>query len=323
MIPADLSRAVLGAVRRAVEAGELTVPVPDGVLVERGRGGRYGDYATGVALRLARPAGREPRVVAGIIAGRLAGSPGIARVEIAGPGFLNITLDAAAHADLVRAVRAQGARYGHSDARTEARNETGTETEAGTGPRSAACRRLLRACGAVATMPTGAEAVADDPRERALGRDAFAWASVRPPTGDPPDFDPATHLVQREANPLFRIRYAYARVRALLRNAADLGFGPVEGEYAHRAETALLGVIADYPRVVEAAARHRAPDRVARALESVADAFFDFHDNCPVLPCGDEKPSAAHCARLALADATGTVLAGGLTLLGISAPEHL
>ncbi|WP_345670868.1 DALR anticodon-binding domain-containing protein, partial [Streptomyces phyllanthi] len=69
------------------------------------------------------------------------------------------------------------------------------------------------------------------------------------------------------------------------------------------------------------AAAHRAPDRVARQLVSVADALLLFQHT--VLPRGDEKPSAAHRARLALAEAAGTVLVGGLSLLGIDAPEHL
>ena len=80
--------------------------------------------------------------------------------------------------------------------------------------------------------------------------------------------------------------------------------------------------LADHPRVLAAAAPHRAPDRLARHLVAVADAFLAFQDTAS-LPSGDEKPSAAHRARLALAEAAGTVLAGGLSLLGISAPEHL
>ncbi|WP_257155852.1 DALR anticodon-binding domain-containing protein, partial [Streptomyces sp. Ru87] len=85
----------------------------------------------------------------------------------------------------------------------------------------------------------------------------------------------------------------------------------------------LLAVLAEHPAVLASAARHRAPDRLARHLEDLADAFFRFHDGCPVLPRGDEKPSAAHRARTALAEAAGTVLAGGLHLLGVHAPEHL
>ncbi|WP_269137973.1 DALR anticodon-binding domain-containing protein, partial [Streptomyces antimycoticus] len=101
------------------------------------------------------------------------------------------------------------------------------------------------------------------------------------------------------------------------------------GAYCQPAEAALLALLADYPRTLEAAARHRAPDRLARQLVALADGFFRFHDACPALPSGESgesgerKPSAVHRSRLALADAAGAVLAGGLHLLGISAPDHL
>lgn len=366
MTPDELSRAVLAAVRCALDDGEFAarrppaepVPTPVDAGLRRARGTTRGDFATVVAMRLAASTGQPPRHVARVLARRLADHPAIARVDVAEPGFLNITLAAPAHADLVRVVRAQGSRYGHSDALAREPITPITRTaEKRRDPRSAACERLLRACGAATrpapdSSPDGSDGpddshgphgharpyghaphghALDRPHGHALddhvldrlGPDAAAWALVRHPAGDPPDLDPATHLPQREHNPLFRIRYAHARTRALLRNAADLGFGPAEGVYARPVETTLLGAVADYPRVVEAAARHRAPDRLARALEALADAFFDFHDGVPVLPRGDEKPSAAHRARLALADATGTVLAGGLTLLGVSAPDHL
>ncbi|RSS70269.1 DALR anticodon-binding domain-containing protein, partial [Streptomyces sp. WAC06614] len=86
-------------------------------------------------------------------------------------------------------------------------------------------------------------------------------------------------------------------------------------------EAALLRALADHPLVLDAAAHHRAPERLARQLVVVADALLDFQHH--VLPLGDEKPSAAHRARLALAEAAGAVLAGGLALLGIGAPEYL
>ncbi|NBM14841.1 DALR anticodon-binding domain-containing protein, partial [Streptomyces sp. GC420] len=85
--------------------------------------------------------------------------------------------------------------------------------------------------------------------------------------------------------------------------------------------TSLAGLLRDYPTALETSARLRAPDRLARHLESTADALLGFQHT--VLPRGDEKPSAAHRSRLALAEAAGTVLAGGLSLLGVSAPEHL
>ncbi|MET8481194.1 DALR anticodon-binding domain-containing protein, partial [Streptomyces clavifer] len=110
--------------------------------------------------------------------------------------------------------------------------------------------------------------------------------------------------------------------RANARSAASGRYGssayedPVDAPALHAA-------LADHPGVLAAAARHQAPDRLARHLETVADAFFDLLDATGPLPAGDEKPSAAHRSRLALAEAAGTVLAGGLSLLGISAPEHL
>ncbi|MGW4836066.1 ArgS-related anticodon-binding protein NrtL [Streptomyces globisporus] len=167
-----------------------------------------------------------------------------------------------------------------------------------------------------------------------LGPDAARWGLLRAAGHDRAALGPEL-LVQGEANSLFRVRYAHARARALTRGAAALGFtaevaaygeSPTEpaAKTAHDAAARpLLDLIADHPGVLLAGARHRAPDRVARQLEAVAHAFFDFHDSCPPLPAGDEKPSAAHRARLAIAEAAGTVLAGGLSLLGIRAPEHL
>ncbi|WP_461028006.1 P1 family peptidase, partial [Streptomyces sparsus] len=132
-------------------------------------------------------------------------------------------------------------------------------------------------------------------------------------TGTRPTFE------RRHGNPLFRVQYAHARTRALLTGADDLGFTPEPGTYATRAEVALIDRLTD---VVRVGAQGDA-GRLAHRLEAAADAFFDFHDAHPVLPRGDEKPEAAHRSRLALAEATGTVLAGGLARLGVSAPNHL
>ncbi|MFC7840575.1 ArgS-related anticodon-binding protein NrtL [Streptomyces sp. NPDC057382] len=154
-----------------------------------------------------------------------------------------------------------------------------------------------------------------------LGRDAARWALLYPAGHDRPRIT-REHLAQRESNPLFRVRYAHARTRALLRNAADLGFHPEPGPLdAPTAAAPLLAALRDHPRVLAATAAHRAPDRLARHLVAVADAVLPVLHS--VLPLGEEKPSAAHRARLALAEAAGTVLAGGLSLLGIDAPEHL
>ncbi|WUH90856.1 DALR anticodon-binding domain-containing protein [Streptomyces sp. NBC_00433] len=332
MTPAELSWTVLSTVRRAVAADELRVAVPEKIVVQRPPRPGCGDYATNVALQLAGQAGRSAYEVAGILAVRLAREPGIAQVEVAGAGFLNITLSARAYADVVRQVREQGADYGRGEGLADEAVTVVAEPPGAVRATMVAevVNGLLRAAGAGhgdrRESLTVAEGVAEGGDATArLGRDAARWSLLRPPAEDPPRPGPAL-LAQREANPLFRVRYVHSRTRALLRNAHDLGVrveAAARDPYRHPAETELLGLIADFPRVVETAARRRAPDRLARHLERLADAYLRFQDECPALPKGDEKPSAVHAARVRLADATGIVLADGLHLLGISAPDHL
>src|SRR5436309_843636 len=93
--PLEIADAVRNAVAAAVDAGDVAVVVPEQVTVERPRHREHGDYATNVAMQLAKQAGRPPRDVAELIATRLRESPGIAGVDVAGPGFLNIKLDGA------------------------------------------------------------------------------------------------------------------------------------------------------------------------------------------------------------------------------------
>ncbi|MYV71686.1 arginine--tRNA ligase, partial [Streptomyces sp. SID2131] len=116
MTPAELSLTVLHAVRRAVGDGALRVDVPSRATIERARPGGAGEYASNIALALARPAGRSALDVAGILEERLRGVPGLRAVEITGPGFLNFTLRGDADADLVREVLAAGTSYGHGAA---------------------------------------------------------------------------------------------------------------------------------------------------------------------------------------------------------------
>jgi len=114
--PEQLQDVVRTAVGAAVGRGVLAVEVPSEVVVERPRNREHGDYATNVALRLAKAAGRPPREVAELLAEELWAQPGIARVDVAGPGFLNITLAQGALGTIaVQAVTA-GAEYGRTDA---------------------------------------------------------------------------------------------------------------------------------------------------------------------------------------------------------------
>ncbi|GAA2780427.1 ArgS-related anticodon-binding protein NrtL [Streptomyces showdoensis] len=328
MTPADLSLTVLHAVRRAVDEGALRVDVPAGVKVERPRPGGVGDYASSIALSLARPSGRRPLDVAGILQERLHGSPGIRAVDITGPGFLNFTLDVGQGGRLVREIGAAGLRYGYGDALGGEPVRLAPSGEARARVVGETVLRLLRSQGADAGTGDGGQ---DDERvhvvpaayePEVLGVDPARWALLRPAPQDHA-LPGAPLLVQHERNPLFRVRYAHSRARALLRNGAQLGVRPAyegEGEQGSGGSE-LVAVLADHPGVLLSAARHRAPDRLARHLEGVADALLSFQHT--VLPLGDEKPSAAHRSRLALAEAAGTVLAGGLSLLGISAPDQI
>jgi len=156
--PADLSRAVVDAVRRAVQAGQLTVEVPETVTIERPRSREHGDYATNVALQLARSAGRPPREVAAVLAGRLGEAEGIAAVEVAGPGFLNLRLAEDALGGIARAAVRAGTGYGTSDAAAGQRVNLEFVSSNPTGPVHVgavrwaavgdALARLLRASGA-------------------------------------------------------------------------------------------------------------------------------------------------------------------------------
>ncbi|MFF1324892.1 ArgS-related anticodon-binding protein NrtL [Streptomyces chartreusis] len=469
MTPVELSRSVLCAVRRAVDEGELAVAVPERAVVTAPGPGGCGDYATNIALQLARPAGQPALRVAEILRPHLAGADGVADVVVTGPGFLNIRLGGTASVALVEEILRRGARYGYA-------NGPSADFVALSCPREVravvvmdAVARILSSQGAAVRthceaelpqewadilgvrvdtvgggsssagrpsgpgMPVGSrrpdessgfrpgESNGDGrqgndaglglgPGSRAtrhqplpphlphyavrpvpapldplfLGRDAARWALLHPAEHDRPRVTDE-HLVQRESNPLFRVRYAYARTRALTRNAADLGFsaepGPVEPSTGHSTDQRtpqpadhrtrqsadqrtpqpadhrtrqsadqrtpqpadhptrhsmdqadptpadpftphpLQTALADHSRVLAQAAAHRAPDRLARHLVAVADAVLPLL--AVVLPRGAEKPSAAHRARLALAEAAGAVLAGGLSLLGIDAPEHL
>ncbi|GEC08499.1 hypothetical protein SSP24_61540 [Streptomyces spinoverrucosus] len=354
MTPVELSRTVLHAVRRAVDEGELSVTVPARAVVTPPGPGGWGDYATNIALQLARPAGRPPLRVAEVLRPYLVGAEGVVGVEITGPGFLNIALESAASGEVVRRILRDGPTYGHSDALAGQVVHLHAPHEVRALVVLDATARLLRSqsahvrttCDAppepewravlgvhvdaygdiivdssdhaVTIRPTATRTI---PIPLSLSRDAARWALLHPAAHDRPRITP-DHLVQRESNPLFRVRYAHARTRALTRNAADLGFTADPGsiDVTPTAEH-LLPALADHPRILTTAATHHAPDRLARHLVSVADAVLPLLPT--VLPRGAEKPSAAHRARLALAEAAGTVLAGGLSLLGIDAPEHL
>jgi arginyl-tRNA synthetase len=114
--PEDLSLAIRTVLTQAAENGELSAPVPADVRVERPRNREHGDWSTNIALQLAKAAGVPPRDLAGLIARRLGEVPGIKSVEVAGPGFLNVVLDAAAAGEIARSIVTSRGTYGDNDA---------------------------------------------------------------------------------------------------------------------------------------------------------------------------------------------------------------
>jgi arginyl-tRNA synthetase len=158
------------------------------------------------------------------------------------------------------------------------------------------------------------------------GVDPLRYTLCRYPVDSPLTLDIEEMTRQVSENPVYYVQYAHARLASILRNAADLGIKLDEfepGLLSHEREGDLLRALAEFPRVVATAAELREPHRVARYLEDTASAFHKFYDSCRVLPRGDEQVEPVHKARLTLVGATRTVLANGLDLLGVSAPERM
>ncbi|MGH3997383.1 MAG: arginine--tRNA ligase, partial [Pseudonocardiaceae bacterium] len=177
--------------------------------------------------------------------------------------------------------------------------------------------RMSKRAGNVVTMDDLVEAV---------GVDAARYALIRSSYASPIDIDIKLWSKRTNDNPVFYVQYAHARLASLARNAAELGIsskGAELGLLSHEREGELIRTLGEFPRIVTSAAQLREPHRVARYLEQLAGAYHRFYDTCRVLPLGDEQPGPLHAARLALSEATRQVLANGLGLLGVSAPERM
>jgi len=160
----------------------------------------------------------------------------------------------------------------------------------------------------------------------AIGVDAARYSLIRSSVDSPIDIDLALWSSASSENPVYYVQYAHARLSALARNAAELGLAASTDHLellTHEKEGVLIRNIGEFPRVLKTAAALREPHRVSRYLEDLAGDYHRFYDSCRVLPQGDEAPNDLHSARLALCDATRQVIANGLAILGVSAPERM
>ena len=159
-----------------------------------------------------------------------------------------------------------------------------------------------------------------------LGADALRYSLGRYPADSPLTLDSELLTKRTNDNPVFYVQYAHARTWSVARNAEDSGVDRSAFDASlltHQTESSLLGILAEFPRIVTQAAELREPHRVARYAEELAGAYHRWYDNCRVTPLGDETVTDLHRTRLWLNDATGTVLRNALGLLGVSAPERM
>ena len=161
-----------------------------------------------------------------------------------------------------------------------------------------------------------------------VGTDAARYTLIRFPTDTPMVMDVDLLRKNTNDNPVYYVQYAHARICAVLRNAKGLGINYGLKFYSpelltHERERELVGLLAQYPKVLSSAAQLRQPHRVARYIEELASQYHRFYNDCRVLPLGDEKVSDLNSARATLSQATAQVISNGLDLLGVNAPEKM
>lgn len=160
----------------------------------------------------------------------------------------------------------------------------------------------------------------------AAGVDASRYSLVRSAMDTTLEIDLDLISSHSNENPVYYVQYAHARTKSVDRNAAEHGvtrksFDPalLDGE----ADNDLLATLAQFPVTVQQAAELREPHRVARYLEELAGAYHAWYGKSRVTPRADEEVTDTHRTRLWLNDATGQVIANGLNLLGVSAPDWM
>ncbi|MRH88937.1 arginine--tRNA ligase [Nocardia sp. SYP-A9097] len=179
--------------------------------------------------------------------------------------------------------------------------------------------RMSKRAGTVVTL---------DDLVEAIGVDAARYSLVRSSVNSSIDIDLDLWTKQDTENPLYYVQYAHARTNNIIGNSAAFDFASVAPDFSAMTadrEGALIRTLGEYPRVLSTAAEMREPHRVVRYLEELAGVYHPFQSDkeMRVLPMGDEPVTPRNAARLELVKATRQVLANGLGLLGVTAPERM
>ena len=177
--------------------------------------------------------------------------------------------------------------------------------------------RMSKRAGTIVTMQDLVDAV---------GVDAARYALERSSADTPLDIDLELLRKRTNDNPVFYVQYAHARTQAVARNAAAAGVDRSEFDASlldHETESALLGALAEYPRILNTAAVLREPHRVARYIEEIAGLYHRWYDARRIVPKGDDDITAEHRTRLWLNDAVAVVVKSALGRLGVSAPDRM
>lgn len=161
-----------------------------------------------------------------------------------------------------------------------------------------------------------------------VGVDAARYTLSRYPVDSPLTLDINLLTSHTNDNPVFYVQYAHARLSTLLKTAKERGIIFETNDFrptllVHEKESDLVKTLAEFPQLVQLSADLREPHRISRYLEELAGVYHRFYDACRVLPLAEEAASELVIARLFLSSATRQVLANGLELLGVSAPEKM
>ena len=360
MILADLDSEVAAVLAALAARGRLPAPSAQLSLGGTWRAVPDGDpasYATAVPFQVAGAAGLRPAQVAAEVAGSLRAVPWIEAATPSGDGYLMVTVTRQALAASAARMAAAGLACADSAILrgTATTSRPWPDLAAARGwqhawqlQADAMINKLARAAGAAVTDFSGRERGSTDTRQAGptrsgvadavayFGSDSVRYRLARTMPGHP--LRPASLGLTSTRmpgtpmpDPLYPVQQAHAAAASAARWAADLGLQAAEitdglgRELSSPAELTLLGLLSFLPVRVAAAARRRRPDELPRYLEQVSVAWLTCRLEAPALPFGGRaapRDPVQAGARLVLARAVAAVIAAGLALTGVAAPDR-